>query len=179
MRSSNKSRNRGRNSNRRNNNGGNVINRVFESAGPVGKVRGTPQQIIDKYISLAHDSQLSGDRVSAENFQQHAEHYLRILSEAQKEFAEKQFDGFNSNTNHLNKNHDSLPSNLDMGNDEEFYKNESSKKIAGDIEKVEIKTKNVNDCSPSENPNKTQKKKVTTKKEVSISEIKDKTDQII
>ena len=44
---------------------------------------------------------------------------------------------------------------------------------------IKIKTKNVNDCSPTENPNKTQKKKVTTKKEVSISEIKDKTDQII
>ena len=82
MRSSSKSRNRGRNANRRSNNGGSIINRVFESAGPEGKVRGTPQQIIDKYISLAHDSQLSGDRVSAENFQQHAEHYSRILSEA-------------------------------------------------------------------------------------------------
>ena len=89
MRSSSKSRNRGRNANRRGNNGGSVINRVFDSAGPEGKVRGTPQQIIDKYNSLAHDSQLSGDRVSAENFQQHAEHYQRILSEAQKEIAEK------------------------------------------------------------------------------------------
>ena len=68
MRSSSKSRNRGRNANRRGNNGGSVINRVFDSAGPEGKVRGTPQQIIDKYNSLAHDSQLSGDRVSAENF---------------------------------------------------------------------------------------------------------------
>ena len=89
MRSSSKSRNRGRNANRRSNNGGSIINRVFDSAGPEGKVRGTPQQIIDKYNSLAHDSQLSGDRVSAENFQQHAEHYQRILSEAQKEIAEK------------------------------------------------------------------------------------------
>ena len=92
MRSSSKSRNRNKNSNRRGNAGGNVINRVFESAGPEGKVRGTPQQIIDKYISLAHDSQLSGDRVAAENFQQHAEHYSRILAVAQKELAEKQGD---------------------------------------------------------------------------------------
>ena len=88
MRPSGKSRNKNRN-NGRSPNPGNVINRVFDSAGPEGKVRGTPQQIIDKYQSLAHDSQLSGDRVSAEHFQQHSEHYARLLLEAQKEIAEK------------------------------------------------------------------------------------------
>ena len=64
---------------------GNIVNRVFESSGPEGKVRGTPQQIIDKYNQLARDAQLGNDRVAAENFQQHAEHYLRLLSGAQKE----------------------------------------------------------------------------------------------
>ena len=88
MRPPGKPRNKNRNNGRRPN-PGNVINRVFDSSGPEGKVRGTPQQIIDKYQSLAHDSQLSGDRVSAENFQQHSEHYARLLLEAQKEMAEK------------------------------------------------------------------------------------------
>ena len=88
MRPPGKSRNKNRNNGRRPN-PGNVINRVFDSSGPEGKVRGTPQQIIDKYQSLAHDSQLSGDRVSAENFQQHSEHYSRLLLEAQKEIAAK------------------------------------------------------------------------------------------
>ena len=69
---------------------GNVVNRVFDSSGPEGKVRGTPQQIIDKYNQLARDAQLSNDRVATENFQQHAEHYLRMLAEAQKEQAERQ-----------------------------------------------------------------------------------------
>ncbi|KCV83811.1 hypothetical protein ATO10_03585 [Actibacterium atlanticum] len=64
---------------------GNILNRVFDSSGPEGKVRGTPQQIIDKYNQLARDAQLSNDRVAAENFQQHAEHYARLLSEAQRE----------------------------------------------------------------------------------------------
>ena len=90
MRTSNKSRNRNKNNRRAG--AGNNINRVFESSGPEGRVRGTPQQIIDKYISLTHDAQLAGDRVSAENFQQHAEHYARLLNEAQKELAEKQVD---------------------------------------------------------------------------------------
>ncbi|MFD1343443.1 DUF4167 domain-containing protein [Litorisediminicola beolgyonensis] len=87
MRSSNK-RSRSK-SNRNRNTVGNVVNRVFDSSGPDGKVRGTPQQIIDKYNQLARDSQLSGDRVATENFQQHAEHYLRMLSEAQREQNER------------------------------------------------------------------------------------------
>jgi hypothetical protein len=96
MRPSNKSRSRNKsgnlgpnpnsNSNNNNNNNrqrlGNIINRVFESAGPEGKVRGTPQQIIDKYQALARDAQLSGDRVAAESFLQHSEHYSRMLGEA-------------------------------------------------------------------------------------------------
>jgi hypothetical protein len=64
---------------------GNVVNRVFDSSGPEGKVRGTPQQIIEKYNQLARDAQLSNDRVAAENFQQHAEHYTRMLGEAMRE----------------------------------------------------------------------------------------------
>ena len=79
-----KSRSRAKN-NRNRPSGGNVVNRVFDSSGPEGKVRGTPQQIIDKYNQLARDAQLSNDRVATENFQQHAEHYLRLLSEAQRE----------------------------------------------------------------------------------------------
>ena len=73
------------NRNRSAGNVGNVVNRVFDSSGPEGKVRGTPQQIIDKFNQLARDSQLSGDRVATENFQQHAEHYTRMLAEAMRE----------------------------------------------------------------------------------------------
>ena len=79
------SKSRSRNKPNRNRSVGNVVNRVFDSSGPEGKVRGTPQQIIEKYNQLARDAQLSGDRVATENFQQHAEHYLRMLGEAQKE----------------------------------------------------------------------------------------------
>ncbi|TKA94000.1 DUF4167 domain-containing protein, partial [Cereibacter changlensis] len=71
---------------------GNVVNRVFDSSGPEGKVRGTPTQIIEKYLFLARDAQLSNDRVAAENFLQHAEHYTRMLGEAQREMAAEQQD---------------------------------------------------------------------------------------
>ncbi|MGB0353574.1 MAG: DUF4167 domain-containing protein [Paracoccaceae bacterium] len=79
------SKNRSRSKGNRNRSVGNIINRVFDSSGPEGKVRGTPQQIIDKYQQLARDAQLSNDRVAAENFLQHSEHYSRLLSEAQRE----------------------------------------------------------------------------------------------
>lgn len=69
--------------------GGNIVNRVFDSSGPEGKVRGTPQQIIEKYTQLHRDAVLSGDRVNAENFAQHGEHYTRMLAEAQKEIEAK------------------------------------------------------------------------------------------
>ena len=64
---------------------GSAINRVFESSGPEGKVRGNPQQIIDKYLALSRDALLGGDRVASENYAQHSEHYARLLNEAQRE----------------------------------------------------------------------------------------------
>ncbi len=79
------SKSRSRNKSNRNRPSGNIVNRVFDSSGPEGKVRGTPQQVIDKYNQLARDSQLANDRVATENFQQHAEHYQRMLNEAQRE----------------------------------------------------------------------------------------------
>ncbi len=84
-----RSRGRSKNNRNRQNQGGNVVNRVFDSSGPEGKVRGTPQQVIEKYNQLARDATLSNDRVAAENFQQHAEHYLRMLARAQKEMDAK------------------------------------------------------------------------------------------
>jgi len=85
------SRSRSRNKPRTNNrpSGGNIVNRVFDSSGPEGKVRGTPQQIVEKYTQLHRDSILSNDRINAENFAQHAEHYTRLLAEAQREIDAK------------------------------------------------------------------------------------------
>lgn len=84
------SKSRSRNKSNRQRTLGNVVNRVFDSSGPEGKVRGTPQQIIEKYLTLARDAQLSNDRVAEQSFLQHAEHYTRMLGEAQREQAERQ-----------------------------------------------------------------------------------------
>lgn len=55
-------------------------NRAFDSNGPEGtKVRGNAQHVFEKYQQLARDASSAGDRVLAENYLQHAEHYFRLL----------------------------------------------------------------------------------------------------
>jgi hypothetical protein len=55
-------------------------NHVFDSSGPEMRVRGTAQQLYDKYTQMARDASSSGDRVLGEAYYQHAEHYFRIIS---------------------------------------------------------------------------------------------------
>ncbi len=69
-----------RNNNRNNTRRGNGRNQSFESTGPDVKVRGTAQQVADKYVAFARDASAAGDHVAAENCLQHAEHYQRIVN---------------------------------------------------------------------------------------------------
>jgi len=55
-------------------------NHVFDSNGPDMRLRGTAQQLFEKYLQLGRDAFGSGDRVTAEGYFQHAEHYFRILN---------------------------------------------------------------------------------------------------
>ncbi|MGD9914426.1 MAG: DUF4167 domain-containing protein [Rhizobiaceae bacterium] len=85
-------RGRNNNNNSNNNNGGNrkgpnPLTRNYESNGPDVKIRGSAQQIAEKYATLARDAQSAGDRVMAENYLQHAEHYNRIIAAAQAQLA--------------------------------------------------------------------------------------------
>ena len=89
-------RGRGRNNNNNNNNnnnqhrkGGNPLTRTYDSSGPDVKIRGTAQHIAEKYAALARDAQSSGDRVMAENYLQHAEHYNRIIAAAQAQMQDR------------------------------------------------------------------------------------------
>ena len=73
------------NNNNFNRKGGNPLTRTYDSSGPDVKIRGTAQHIAEKYAQLARDAQSSGDRVMAENYLQHAEHYNRIIMAAQSQ----------------------------------------------------------------------------------------------
>ena len=68
----------------------NPLTRSYESNGPDVKVRGTAVHIAEKYVQLARDAQSSGDRVQAENYLQHAEHYFRIVNAAQAQLPQSQ-----------------------------------------------------------------------------------------
>ncbi len=51
---------------------------TFDSNGPNIKIRGSAHQIFERYVALAREATIADDRVAAENFYQHAEHYFRI-----------------------------------------------------------------------------------------------------
>src|ERR1700691_2320107 len=80
-----RSRNRSLNGNHPNNNNNNrprPPNRMqtFDSSGPSVKIRGNAYQVFERYVALAREASSSGDRIAAENFYQHAEHYFRIMN---------------------------------------------------------------------------------------------------
>jgi hypothetical protein len=53
---------------------------TFDSNGPGVKIRGNAYQVFERYMALAREAQSAGDRITAENLYQHAEHYFRIMS---------------------------------------------------------------------------------------------------
>jgi hypothetical protein len=63
--------------------GGNIPlnrNHVFDSSGPDLRIRGTAQQLFEKYLQLGRDASGASDRVMAESYFQYAEHYFRVLN---------------------------------------------------------------------------------------------------
>jgi hypothetical protein len=53
---------------------------TYDSNGPDVKIKGTASQVTDRYQALARDALVTGNRVAAENYLQHAEHYQRIMN---------------------------------------------------------------------------------------------------
>ena len=77
---------------------------TFDSNGPDVRIRGNAHQVYEKYLALARDATASGDRIMAENYFQHAEHYFRIINQIneQSEQRDKQrqrTDGGNGRAN--------------------------------------------------------------------------------
>jgi len=81
-------------------------NRTFDSSGPEIKIRGSAANVYEKYLQLARDANTSGDRVMAENYLQHAEHYFRILAAAQVQQQQYQQQNPNSQNRPQNGNSD-------------------------------------------------------------------------
>ena len=60
--------------------GGNNRVQVIDSNGPEVRIRGNANQICEKYMALAKDAESQGNRVLAESYLQHAEHYQRMIN---------------------------------------------------------------------------------------------------
>lgn len=60
--------------------GGNPRQQTYDSSGPDVRIRGNAYQVLEKYLAMARDAASAGDRIAAENFYQHAEHYYRIIN---------------------------------------------------------------------------------------------------
>lgn len=55
-------------------------NQTFDSNGPEIRVRGNAHQIFEKYQAMAREATTAGDRITAESYFQHAEHYFRMIA---------------------------------------------------------------------------------------------------
>jgi hypothetical protein len=88
--------------------GGSGGNRTFDSNGPEVKIRGSASHVYEKYLQLARDANSAGDRVAAENYLQHAEHYYRILAAAAVQ-NQQQFQNQNRGAQPYNGNGNGRP----------------------------------------------------------------------
>ena len=97
-------------------------NRAFDSNGPDNvKIRGHAQHVFEKYQQYARDAFSSGDRVLAENYLQHADHYFRVLRTIQPQRSPSEILG-----------RDVLASGLDIDFEEEFEPGEESVEAQGE-----------------------------------------------
>ncbi len=106
-------------------------NHVFDSNGPEQRVRGTAQQLYDKYQQMARDASSSGDRVLAESYYQYAEHYFRItlaMNQAQGPHTSHSTSPSGGHTPHSNQN--ALHTN---GNSQNYRAREASDEIEAEL----------------------------------------------
>jgi len=79
------------------NNGGKrhmpMRNQTYDSNGPDIRVRGNAHQVLEKYLAMARDAASQGDRIAAENYYQHAEHYFRMINSQNQHQQHNRFSG--------------------------------------------------------------------------------------
>ena len=140
-------RNRGRNNYIRRNGSG--INQVFDGNGSENRVKGNALQVHEKYQALARDAKSSGDRIKAENYLQHAEHFHRVHQSK---------NTFNSENGSLKGNDDKQKNMISIGN--KNANNNEKPVIIDEPDKDVIETKKLKD-NPKKDIQSVQKKHVT------------------
>ncbi|MEQ8710213.1 MAG: DUF4167 domain-containing protein [Rhodospirillales bacterium] len=90
---------------------------VYDSSGPEGRIRGNANQVYDKYLALGRDAYSAGDRIAAENFFQHAEHYYRIVVAIEAARAQQEQQRGDGNQGDRNQQHNNRRHGNDGGDD--------------------------------------------------------------
>ena len=129
-------RSRGRGNGKRQGRGGQI-----DSHGPDIRIRGSAQQVCNKYLALARDATSAGDRISAENLFQHAEHYFRIMA------LHAENTGQQDSTNNNQEKNGDVKEELPKGNDEK-----SEKGVADLPDPLSSKSDNKKSKSKPESP---------------------------
>jgi hypothetical protein len=101
-------------------------NENFKRKAP-GRNNHNASKLIEKYSDLAREASSNGDKILSENYLQHADHFTRILNE-QENYRKIKFAENKSLENNLE---------LDVISDKsEEVKNESNKKVVGEIKPI-------------------------------------------
>ncbi len=50
------------------------------NGGQAKRVNGNARQVMERYLTLAQEASSAGDRITAEGYFQHAEHYYRLMT---------------------------------------------------------------------------------------------------
>ena len=69
---------------------GNPRTQTNRNNGPAVKVRGNARQVMEKYLALAQEASSAGDRIAAEGYFQHAEHYYRLMTANGRDLGERE-----------------------------------------------------------------------------------------
>lgn len=127
-------RNRGGNGGGGNRNrGGNVRAQVFDSNGPDVRIRGTAYQIQEKYAALAKDAASVGDRVLAESYLQHAEHYQRLINSWEEQYGHEQPRVYEPQ-HQGQRQHNQQPQGDDLGLPSSILGGPVTSKVEGELE---------------------------------------------
>ena len=105
-------------------------NENFKRKAP-GRNNHNASKLIEKYSDLAREASSNGDKILSENYLQHADHFTRILNEQENykkiKFAE-------------NKSFENTLEIEELSDKSEEVKNESNKKVVGEIKPISQKT---------------------------------------
>ena len=139
-------RNRNRNQSRRNANGlSNYKSNNFDSSGPEIRVRGSAVQVNEKYMALGNDASMSGDRIKAEAFYQHADHYYRVFMLANGGVDPRKLQNDNSLPNKENEVetaiNSEIPNETEVALVEAVIENETKPQEISSVNKNEDETK--------------------------------------